>query len=99
MLLTPEDRESVRLSPSRVVASFELSCYGVHCVLHSFPTRRSSDLAVLSSLTSWVWFDSTLPTLSVAWKLTVVVPSVLIVKEAELPLTVVEAIGCAPVAE
>jgi hypothetical protein len=42
---------------------------------------------------------STLPTLSVAWKLTVVVPAVVIATLALAPVTVVEAMGCAPEAE
>src|SRR3954449_3010308 len=55
--------------------------------------------AVLSSLTVTVCGASTLPELSTAAKVTVVVPSVLIGTETVSPDTVVEGTACAPVAE
>src|SRR5436190_1121163 len=44
---------------------------------------------VLSSLATWVLFDSTFPAWSVAWKVTVVVPSVLIAGETAAGFAVV----------
>jgi hypothetical protein len=53
---------------------------------------------VLSSLTVSVFAVSTFPALSVPKNVTVVMPSVVMVKEAEAPGTTVLAIVCAPVA-
>src|SRR6266700_19764 len=39
------DRKSTRLNSSHVKSSYAVFCYGDHRDLHSFPTRRSSDLA------------------------------------------------------
>src|SRR5438034_99583 len=42
---TTVDRKSTRLNSSHTVISYAVFCLSVHdCVLHSFPTRRSSDL-------------------------------------------------------
>src|SRR6266511_566657 len=38
------DRKSTRLNSSHVKSSYAVFCYGDHRDLHSFPTRRSSDL-------------------------------------------------------
>src|SRR5688500_2233145 len=39
------DRKSTRLNSSHLVISYAVFCSGLHLVLHSFPTRRSSDLS------------------------------------------------------
>src|SRR5690606_21895421 len=41
---TQQDRKSTRLNSSHVKISYADYCYRVHRILHSFPTRRSSDL-------------------------------------------------------
>src|ERR1035438_3071990 len=38
------DRKSTRLNSSHLGISYAVFCYGAHRDLHSFPTRRSSDL-------------------------------------------------------
>src|SRR5690606_20252386 len=38
------DRKSTRLNSSHVKISYAVYCYSHHQTLHSFPTRRSSDL-------------------------------------------------------
>src|ERR1039458_3767392 len=38
------DRKSTRLNSSHLGISYAVFCYGDHRYLHSFPTRRSSDL-------------------------------------------------------
>src|SRR5690606_20535790 len=41
-----EDRKSTRLNSSHVKISYAVFCFGDHRHLHSFPTRRSSDLSL-----------------------------------------------------
>src|SRR6266496_1827723 len=43
--LPPRDRKSTRLHSSHVEISYAVFCYAYPRHLHSFPTRRSSDLA------------------------------------------------------
>src|SRR5688500_15554116 len=40
-----EDRKSTRLNSSHLVISYAVFCFGYQPSLHSFPTRRSSDLS------------------------------------------------------
>src|SRR5690606_25966753 len=42
------DRKSTRLNSSHVKISYAVFCFGLHVHLHSFPTRRSSDLVHLN---------------------------------------------------
>src|SRR5690606_29809915 len=43
------DRKSTRLNSSHVKISYAVFClYGYHSPVHSFPTRRSSDLSTAS---------------------------------------------------
>src|ERR1039458_5170215 len=39
------DRKSTRLNSSHLGISYAVFCFGAHRDLHSFPTRRSSDLS------------------------------------------------------
>src|SRR5207253_2497943 len=43
-VLTKTDRKSTRLNSSHVAISYAVFCFIPHTHLHSFPTRRSSDL-------------------------------------------------------
>src|SRR5438552_563447 len=44
------DRKSTRLNSSHQIISYAVFCYVATCDLHSFPTRRSSDLFYLAGL-------------------------------------------------
>src|SRR5687768_14516772 len=56
-----QDRKSTRLNSSHGYISYAVFCFGAHRALHSFPTRRSSDLAGIrcSSATSTASRSST----------------------------------------
>src|SRR5690625_3684241 len=48
----PRDRKSTRLNSSHVAISYAVFCFASPVCLHSFPTRRSSDLGCHSHIDS-----------------------------------------------
>src|SRR4051812_33423437 len=47
------DRKSTRLNSSHMSISYAVFCYRAHRDLHSFPTRRSSDLVLYGGNNNW----------------------------------------------